>query len=107
MAIRWAGGREREFMHDILVPEVENGTITQAEHDALVGHRKDRKAAVRTRGDDMSRRREKHVLRAARDLVQELARAGGRSTPEVEHARAEIARLRGGAQSSAPVPASA
>ena len=96
-AIRWAGAREREFMHDILAPEVENGTITQAEHDALVGHREERKAAVKSREDGMSRRREKHVLRAARDLVQELARAGGRETPEVAHARAEVVRLRGGA----------
>ena len=107
IAIRWAGAREREFMHDILAPEVENGTITQAEYDALVGHREDRKAAVKTRGDDMSRRREKHVLRAARDLVKELAQAGGRETPEVAHARAEIARLRGGAPPMVPTPAAA
>ena len=94
VAIRWAGAREREFMHDILAPEVKNGTITQVEHDALVGHRKERKAAG------------KHVVRAARDLVQELARAGGQSTPEVEHARAEIARLRGGTTAPAGAGAS-
>ena len=107
MAIRWAGGREREFMHDILAPEVENGTITQAEHDALVGHRKDRKQAVETRGGDMSGRREKHVLRAVRDLVGELAKAGGRETPDVAHARAEIARLRGSAPTQVPAAAGA
>ena len=35
VAIRWAGRRERTFMHDIMAPEVTAGTITQAEFDAL------------------------------------------------------------------------
>ncbi len=94
VAVRWAGRRERHFMRDIMAPEVDAGTITGAELDALTGHRKQQRAAVRTRGDGVTRRREKHVLRAARDLAADLAAAGGADTPEVAHAREEIARLR-------------
>ena len=96
VAIRWAGRRERVFMHDIMAPEVEAGTITPAELEALTGHRRERRTAVKARPSGVSRRREKHVLRAARDLAEDLAEAGGETTPAVEHSRAEIARLRGG-----------
>jgi RsiW-degrading membrane proteinase PrsW (M82 family) len=84
VAIRWAGWRERQYLHDIMAPEATAGTITEAELNALP----DRKAS---RGG----RREKHVLRAARDLAADLAEAGGEDTPDVLHARAEVARLRG------------
>ena len=94
VAIRWAGRRERAFMHDIMAPEVAAGTITPAELHALTGHRKDRRAAVKDRRQNVSRHREKHVLRAARDLAEDLAEANGETTPEVEHSRAEIERLR-------------
>jgi len=92
VAIRWAGRRERTFMHDIMAPEVTGGTITQAEFDALLGHRKERRAAVKQREKGVSRRREKHVLRAARDLAEDIARGDDAG---IEHSRAEIARLRG------------
>jgi RsiW-degrading membrane proteinase PrsW (M82 family) len=92
VAIRWAGRRERVYMHDIMAPEVAAGTITDAELAALVGHRREEAAAVRGRG-----RRERHVLRAARDLAADLAQSGGEETPAVRHARAEIARLRAAA----------
>lgn len=95
VALRLAGGRERGWLRDVLAPEVTNGTLTEAELDALAGHRKDKKAAVRGREDGMSRRREKHVLRAARDLAHDLAVAGGQDSPEVLHSRAEVHRLRG------------
>ena len=94
VAIRWAGGREREFMRDIMTPEVVNGTISSAELDALTGHRKDKRTALKRRPENVSRRREKHVLRAVRDLAEDLAASGGTDTPEVEHSRAEIERLR-------------
>ena len=103
--IRWASARERDFVRDILAPELDDGTITQAEFDALAGHGKEPEATSGGRKDKSSTRREKHVLRAARDLVQELARAGGQETPEVHHARAEIARLRGGSSTATAVPA--
>ncbi len=92
VAIRWAGRRERTFMHDIMAPEVTAGTITQAEFDALLGHRKERRAAVKRREQGVSRRREKHVLRAARDLAEDIARGDDAG---IAHSRAEIARLRG------------
>ena len=94
VAIRWAGRRERMFMRDIMAPEVDAGTISEAELDALAGDRKARRAAVKTRAKGVSRRREKHVLRAARDLAADLAVAGGEDTPPVEYSRSEIARLR-------------
>jgi RsiW-degrading membrane proteinase PrsW (M82 family) len=95
VAIRWAGGRERHFMHDVMAPEVALGTITEPELDALTGHHKNKRAALRGRAKGVSRRREKHLLRAARDLAADLAAANGRDDPEVLHSRAEIARLRG------------
>jgi protease PrsW len=95
VAIRWAGRREREYMRDIMAPEVSSGTITQAELAALTGDSDDERAAIRARRHGTSRRREKHLLRAARDLAADLAEAGGDDTPHVLHARAEIARLRG------------
>jgi len=94
VAIRWAGRRERMFMRDIMAPEVDAGTISEAELDALAGDRKARRAAVKTRAKGVSRRREKHVLRAARDLAADLAVAGGEDTPAVEYSRSELARLR-------------
>jgi hypothetical protein len=95
LAIRWAGGRERDFMRDIMAPEVASGTITDAELEALTGHRDEKRKALRSRSDGVSRRREKHLLRAARDLAADLAEAEGDDTPEVQHSRSEIARLRG------------
>jgi len=41
------------------------------------------------------RRRTKHVLEATNELADEIAEAYGTDTPAVEHARAEIARVRG------------
>jgi hypothetical protein len=47
------------------------------------------------RPSSRSRRRAKHVLAATADLADEIASTFGQATPRVEHARAEIARLRG------------
>lgn len=96
VALRLGGGRERALLHDVLAPELTNGTITEAELRAVTGHRRERRAALRgpARGRT-SRHREKHVLRAIRDLAQDLSRSGGQESPDVEHSRAEIARLRG------------
>jgi hypothetical protein len=94
IAIRWAGRRERQYMRDIMAPEVASGTITEAELVALTGHRDDERSAIGSRTKGVSRRREKHVLQAARDLAADLAEGVGEDTPDVLHARAEIARLR-------------
>jgi protease PrsW len=95
LAIRWAGRRERHFMYDVMAPEVARGTITEAELAALTGYNKAERAALKHRAKGVSRGRERHVLRAARDLAADLAAANGRDDPEVVHSRAEIARLRG------------
>ncbi len=94
IAIRLGGGRERQFMHAVLTPEVTNATITGTELAALAGHRHDRRAALRTRTEGLSRRHEKHILKAIGDLADDLCASGGTDTPDVEHSRAEIARLR-------------
>ena len=58
--------------------------------DAVSGLRGNRKAF---RKHVRSRRRARHLVEAAGDLAREIARAGGRETPRVAHARAEVARL--------------
>ncbi|EME19383.1 PrsW family intramembrane metalloprotease [Rhodococcus triatomae] len=91
--------RERQFMRDVMAPEVENGVITPAELDALSGDRKARKAYHKAAATRADRRRADHVLDAARDLADALAVARGRDTPEVEFARSEVTQIRGGATS--------
>ncbi|MEV0335586.1 PrsW family intramembrane metalloprotease [Nocardia sp. NPDC050717] len=103
LAIRWGARRERGFLHAVLAPEVANGTITELELAAVAGEhgdrRQDRRAALRGRQAGTSRRREKHVLAAARGLAQDLASAQvageGEESAAVQHARSEIRRLRG------------
>ncbi|SEE67228.1 PrsW family intramembrane metalloprotease [Jiangella alba] len=102
VAIRWAGRRERGYLTAILRPEVGEGVLTEPELDAATGYRRQRRAAVRQRRPGTSRRAEKHVVRAARDLGHDLAAAGGETSGAVAHSRAEIARLRGAAASAAP-----
>jgi protease PrsW len=87
--------RERTYMRAVLAPEAAAGVITAEELDTLAGDRKARKAyrkAARGRAD---RRHRGHLLEAAHDLADELARAGGQDGPRVAYARAELARLRG------------
>jgi RsiW-degrading membrane proteinase PrsW (M82 family) len=84
--------KERDWARTLLAPEVDRGVITADELDASVGPRKQRKHFVRAQPDH---RRAKHVLEATRDLADEIAAAHAVDTPEVEHARAEISRVRG------------
>ncbi|WGL52454.1 PrsW family intramembrane metalloprotease [Nocardioides sp. BP30] len=99
VALRWGARRERGWLRDVLAPEVANGTITEVELLAVAGERehrrRDRKAAVSGRSDGVTRRREKHVLAASLDLAHDLSTGKGQDTPQVEHSRAEIHRLRG------------
>ncbi|MET0928445.1 MAG: PrsW family intramembrane metalloprotease [Aeromicrobium sp.] len=98
IAVRLGANQERHYAHDVLAPEVANGTISEAELDAATGdrrrRRKDRRAALKARPGGTSRRREKHVLRAILDLCNDLAVSGGEDSRDVEHSRAEILRLR-------------
>lgn len=82
-------------MHDLMAPEVSRGVITQEELDVLAGSRKDRKHYIKSGKGHRSHRRAKHVIQAATDLAEEVARSGGDDTaPRVGHARAEVTRLR-------------
>jgi len=88
--LRRAARVERGWIRDLLGPEVDAGVIDTALLDAVSGLRKDRQAYrkhVRGRG------RARHHVEAAGDLAREIARAGGRETHRVAHARAEVARL--------------
>ncbi|HEX7304624.1 hypothetical protein [Lentzea sp.] len=75
----------------MLEPEVELGVLDRPLLDAVSGLRRDR----RKYGKQVhSKRRARHLLEAAADLAHELARGRGRETGGVEHARAELVRLR-------------
>jgi RsiW-degrading membrane proteinase PrsW (M82 family) len=84
--------KERTWARALLAAEVDRGVITAEELDAAVGSRKERKHFVKSQPNHRST---KHVLEATGDLADEIAVAYANDTPDVEHARAEIARLRG------------
>ncbi|WP_181783990.1 PrsW family intramembrane metalloprotease [Pseudonocardia pini] len=91
LTFRLAAPREQAWMRDLLRPEVERGVITEEELVAVSGGYRARRRYLR---HAEHRRAEKHVLHAIADFASELARGGGRETARVEHARAEILRLR-------------
>ena len=89
-----ASRRERSWMHDLLAPEVERGTITQPELDAMAGSRKDRRHFVRSAHGHRNHVQAKHVIHAATDLAEEIAKADGQESEGVAHARSELTRVR-------------
>jgi protease PrsW len=91
--LRHAAGQERIWIRQLLRPESDAGVIDPALLAAVSGLRKDRKAFRKL---VKSRSRTRHLLEGATDLARELARAQGRETSEVAHARAELLRLRAG-----------
>ncbi|EME20470.1 PrsW family intramembrane metalloprotease [Rhodococcus triatomae] len=93
--------REREFMRDVLAPEVDLGVVTAAESAAMCGDSKARKSFRKGGATREDRTRNGHVLDAIADLADALAGAGGRDTPAVEFARSEVSRIRAGV---APAP---
>lgn len=93
-AFTWSVPRERAFMREVMAPEVADGAITREELDTLAGDRKARRAYREAGRGHADRRHRGHLLEAAHDLADELARSGGRETPRVQYARAELARLR-------------
>ena len=82
---------EREWMRELMAPEVQLGVVTPAELDALAGSRSTLKSYLRTQP---SRRRAERVLEAERELAHQIARDGGAETAAVQHARAAVARAR-------------
>ncbi len=97
IALRRTAPQEGRYLRDILRPEVANGTISEAELDAVTASRKLRRRFARRSGHGhAAHRRARHVTRATFDLAHELARSGGEESAGVAHERSEIARLRGG-----------
>jgi L-2-hydroxyglutarate oxidase LhgO len=81
-------------MRALMEPEVASGVLTQADVDALVGSRKERKAYVKGHNGHKSHVHAKHVLHAAGDLAKQIARDGGADTDRVQFARSEVLRVR-------------
>ena len=103
IAFRLAAPREHQFVRDILAPEVEAGTLTAEELDAVVD-KVARKAYRKAAHHHRERRARKHLSRAILDLTHDVATARGSDTEDVRHARAEVARLRAVAEPGAGGP---
>ncbi len=82
---------EREWMRELMAPEVELGVVTPDELDALAGSRSTLKTYVRSQP---SRRTARRVLEAETDLAHQIARDGGAETAAVQQARAAVAQAR-------------
>jgi protease PrsW len=83
---------EREWMRDLMAPEVDRGVVTPRELDALAGSRSVLRSYLRTQP---RRRTAKLVLEAETDLARQIARDGGAETAAVQRARAAVARAHG------------
>jgi RsiW-degrading membrane proteinase PrsW (M82 family) len=89
---------ERGWVRDVLEPEVEAGVLTPAEVGVLSGGWKERRKLLHSVSGHRTKQTVKHVIAAAEDLASQIAHAGGQDTDAVVHARAEVARVRSGAQ---------
>ena len=83
---------EREWMRELMAPEVERGVVTPAELDALAGSRTMLRSYIRAQP---SPRTAKHVLDAENELAHQIARDGGAETAAVQQARAGVGEARG------------
>ncbi len=84
---------EREWMRELMAPEVDLGVVRADELDALAGSR----GALKTYlARQPSRRTTKRVLEAETRLARQIARGGGEQTAEVQQARAAVAQARVG-----------
>jgi len=100
LAFRQAAPREHGFVRDILAPEVETGALSEAELDGVLD-KKARKQLLKAAPNRKAKSAVRHLRRAILDLTHEVADAHGADTPEVQHARDEVARLREAATPSA------
>jgi RsiW-degrading membrane proteinase PrsW (M82 family) len=82
---------EREWMRELLAPEVTRGVVSPAELDALAGPRSTLRRHIRAQP---SRRAAERVLAAATDLAHQIARDRGAETPGVQRARTALAQAR-------------
>jgi hypothetical protein len=85
---------ERNWMQELLAPEVPLGVVYPAELDVVAASRHRRKAYVKAIKGRHARRTAKHVIEATTDLGLQLARDHGTDTPAVNHLRSEVGRLR-------------
>ena len=97
IAFRAAAPREHQFVRDILAPEVETGVVGPDEVEAVVD-KSARKKYRRSAPNHQARRARKHLRHAILDLTHDIAQSGGARTDAVDHARAEVVRLRSGAE---------
>ncbi len=93
VAFRLAAPREREFVRDILAPEVDAGVVSVDEVDAVLDRHR-RGAYRKTAPNHRARKARKHLSRAVLDLTHDVAAAKGADTDAVQHSRAELQRLR-------------
>lgn len=84
-------GIERNWMRELMAPEVALGVVTPDELEALAGTRTMLKNYIRSQP---SRRTAARVLEAETDLAHQIARDGGAETEAVRSARAAVARAR-------------
>jgi hypothetical protein len=82
---------EREWIRELMAPEVQLGVVTPAELDALAGSRSTLKIYVRAQP---SRRMAENVLAAERELAHQIARDAGAETAAVQRARAAVTQAR-------------
>jgi hypothetical protein len=82
---------EREWMREIMAPEVGLGVVTPAELDALAGSRATLRSYIR---EQPRPRTAEHVLEAEVDLAHQIARDGGAETAAVQQARTAVAQAR-------------
>jgi RsiW-degrading membrane proteinase PrsW (M82 family) len=83
---------EREWMRELMAPEVALGVITPSELDALAGTRS---TLRRYFSAQRNPRKAQRVLAAETELARQIARGDGAETAAVQQARAAVAQARG------------
>lgn len=96
LLLRSVNRDERGWVRAVLQPEVERSVLTADEVSVLSGGRKARRKLIRSVPGHHTKQIAKHTVAAAEDLAHEIAYAGGQDTDRVQHARLEVARIRGG-----------
>lgn len=95
--LRISAPQEREWTRDVLAPEVEGGTISAAELDALAGTPKERRKYVRAPDGTRVRKgrhRRRRRLKQGNRLVAEIARSGSAAGGEAAEPGSGRARRR-------------
>jgi len=83
---------EREWMRELLAPEVELGVVTSPELDALAGSRSTLRGYIRAQREPHTAAR---VLEAENELAHQIARDDGAETAAVRRARTAVSQARG------------